>query len=496
MSFYLAIDQGTTGTTAVLIDAKTFSFFDKASEEFRQIYPKPGLVEHNLNEIWQSVASTIEKVLQQANVSGDQIVGIGITNQRETTCAFTKDGSPLANAIVWQDRRTSSYCKKVTDAGHAPLVKEKAGLPLDPYFSATKMNWLLKNNDQVQQAYKKDQLLFGTIDTFLLYKLTDSQVHKTETSNASRTLLMNLKSCDWDDALLDIFDIDKKTLPQISDSFSHFGETQNLSFLPDGIPISGILGDQQAALFGQAGTNKGDLKCTYGTGAFMLLNTGPEIIHSNSGLLTTLAYSHKGQPVYALEGSCYIAGAAVQWLRDNLGLIQKSPEIEALASQVKDLNEMENLLFLPFFTGLGSPYWVADAQSAIIGITRDTNNSHIARACLDGIALSINDLIKAMNRDTNINLKSLKVDGGAVSNDLLLTIQASVSQLEIIRPRITETTAYGAALAAALGQEKITLPQMRELWKEDRTFGPDLKWTEFYQRKSQQWDLAIQKLFL
>lgn len=496
MSFYLAIDQGTTGTTAILIDAKNFDFVEKVNQEFRQIYPRPGWVEHNLNEIWQSVEATIEQVLKKANVSANQIVGIGITNQRETTCAFTKDGTPLANAIVWQDRRTSDFCKELDRAGHTKMVKQKAGLPLDPYFSATKMNWLLKNNEQVQRAQKNNDLLFGTIDTFLLYKLTGGQQHKTEASNASRTLLMNLETCDWDNELLTLFSINKECLPKICDSFSHFGETNNLNSLPNGIAISGILGDQQAALFGQAGTHKGDLKCTYGTGAFMLLNTGSDIIHSESGLLTTLAYSHKGQPVYALEGSCYIAGAAVQWLRDNLGLIQSSPEVEALANQVKNLDEMQNLLFLPFFTGLGSPYWVSDAQAAIIGITRDTQNSHIARACLDGIALSINDLIKAMNKDANIDLKSLKVDGGAVSNDLLLTIQASVSQLDIIRPSIIETTAYGAGLAAALGQDNINLDQMKELWKEDRIFGPDQKWKSFYQTKSKQWSTAIEKLFL
>jgi glycerol kinase len=496
MSFYLAIDQGTTGTTAVLIDANTFSFVDKVNEEFRQIYPKPGWVEHNLNEIWQSVESTIEKVLKKANVSGEQILGIGITNQRETTCAFSRDGLPLANAIVWQDRRTSKYCKKLKDSGQEATVKKISGLPIDPYFSATKMRWLLENNEQVIDSQKTEQLLFGTIDSFLLYKLTNHQHHKTESSNASRTLLMNLETCDWENDLLSIFNIDKKTLPEICDSFSNFGETKGLSFLPDGVPISGVLGDQQAALFGQAGTTKGDLKCTYGTGAFMLLNTGPKIVHSDSGLLTTVAYSHKGQAVYALEGSCYIAGAAVQWLRDNLNLIKSSAEVETLASQVKNLDEMENLLFLPFFTGLGSPYWVADAQAAILGITRDTQNSHIARSCLDGIALSINDLIGAMNNDTKLELKSLKVDGGAVANDLLLTIQASVSQLEIIRPRIIETTAYGAGLAAALGQGKITLDQMQELWKEDKVFRPEKNWRDFYQRKSKQWKSAIEKIFL
>lgn len=496
MSFYLAIDQGTTGTTAVLIDANSFEFIEKVNQEFRQIYPKPGLVEHNLNEIWQSIEATIEQVLKKANVSGDQIVGIGITNQRETTCAFNREGAPLANAIVWQDRRTSAFCKELSNKGLTSSIRKKAGLPLDPYFSATKMNWLLKNNEQVQRSQRNNQLLFGTIDTFLLYKLTNGASHKTEASNASRTLLMNLETCAWDDELLQTFGIDENTLPEICDSFATFGKTKGLSFLPDGIPISGILGDQQAALFGQAGTNKGDLKCTYGTGAFMLLNTGENIIHSDSGLLTTLAYSHQGRPVYALEGSCYIAGAAVQWLRDNLGLIHSSPEVEALANKVKSLDEMQNLLFLPFFTGLGSPYWVADAQAAILGITRDTQNSHIARACLDGIALSIHDLIAAMNQDAQIDIKSLKVDGGAVSNDLLLTIQASVSQLNIIRPSITETTAYGAGLAAAVGQKNISLDQMQNLWKEDKSFTPDPKWKDFYEEKHRQWKNAIQKLFL
>ena len=335
MSFILSLDQGTTGTTAALIDAKTFSFVAKVNQEYPQIYPKPGLVEHNLNDIWASVKSTVTAVLDKANIKPNMISAIGITNQRETTCAFDRSGSPLSNAIVWQDRRTFDFCAKHKDKEE--MLRAKTGLPLDPYFSATKMRWLLKNNDQVTRAAKEENLLFGTIDTFLLYRLTG--VHASEPSNASRTLLYNLQDGDWDQSLLDFFEVPAKTLPKILPSFGLFGKTQGLDFLPDGIPITGILGDQQSALFGQAGHSKGSLKCTYGTGAFMLLNTGEEAIRSEHGLLTTVAYAHKGKTFFALEGSCYIAGAAVQWLRDNLKIISSSSEVELLAKKVESLDE-------------------------------------------------------------------------------------------------------------------------------------------------------------
>jgi len=494
MKYILAIDQGTTGTTSALINSQTFEFIDKVNQEFPQIFPKPGQVEHNLNDIWATVEKTTNKVLAKNNVTPDQIQCIGITNQRETTCAFTHDGVPLANAIVWQDRRTSSRCSEMKNSGHEEKVRIKTGLPIDPYFSGSKMEWLLKNNDNVKKAASENNLRLGTIDAFLLYKLTGSKSFFTEPSNASRTLLMNLKTTNWDDELLTLFSIKKEYLPKIQDSAFPFGKTFGLNFIPDGIPITGILGDQQSALFGQAGYAKGQMKCTYGTGAFILLNTGPEIVPSKSGLLSTVAYKIAGQTTYALEGSCYIAGAAVQWLRDNLKLFKESAKVEELARLVKDLNEMEHILFLPFFTGIGSPYWKPDVKAAIIGLTRDTNNTHISRACLDGIALSINDLIDAMKADTGLTISSLKVDGGAVENHLLMEIQATISGTKIIKPKVIETTAYGAALAAAIGNQQLAFADIDDLWKQDVSFKANPNQLSFYTKKKAQWSQYIQKM--
>lgn len=496
MNYILSIDQGTTGTTACLISTSDFSFVGKVNKEYQQIYPHPSWVEHNLNDIWSTVETTISDLLKKHNVLPDQIKAIGITNQRETTCAFNRQGKPLANAIVWQDRRTTEFCDGLRQAGHEDKIKKTTGLPIDPYFSASKMNWLLKNNSTVSTAATNNDLLFGNIDTFLLFKLTAGNAYKTDASNASRTMLMNLENCNWDEELLKIFDIQKSFLPQISDSFSIFGKTKGLNFLPDDIPISGILGDQQAALFGQAGFNKGDMKCTYGTGAFVLLNTGTELTYSNSGLLTTVQYKHNGKPVYALEGSSYIAGAAVQWLRDNLKIIAKSSEVETLARDVSDLNEAANIMFFPFFSGIGSPHWKPDAKAALVGITRDTKNSHIALAALEGIALSINDLLKAMEKDTGFKISNLNVDGGAVENSLLMEIQATVSDIKITRPKIIETTAYGAALAAAIGIGLVDINKLSEIWKKDTAFLPSLKLKTYLDGKKKVWDHFIGKLYL
>lgn len=488
--YVLAIDQGTTGSTALLMDAKTYEFVDKVNYEFPQIYPKPGWVEHDLNQIWDSVENSIKDVLSNNDISSNQIQSIGITNQRETTCAFDDKGEPLCNAIVWQDRRTSDYCQSKSESySH---LKNMTGLPLDPYFSATKMKWLQDNVDKVKKAKESGKLHFSTIDAFLLYKISGCKSFSTEPSNASRTLLMNIETTEWDTNLLDFFEIDKKSLPTIQESFSTFGVTQGLSFLPDGIPISCILGDQQAALFGQAGFKKGDLKCTYGTGAFILLNTGEERKFSQNGLLTTVAFKHQGRTSYALEGSCYIAGAAVQWLRDNIGIIKDSPAIENLAKEVTNLEQMEHLIFLPFFTGIGSPYWNPDVKAAIMGITRDTSNAHIARACLDGMALSINDSIKALAIDSSSDVKSIRVDGGASQNDLLMQIQANFSKKEIIRPKVIETTAYGVAIGSLIGINLIDFEQIEKLWKKDRSF--NYEESSYYPQKSLQWDKCVKKL--
>jgi glycerol kinase len=490
--FILSIDQGTTGTTSLLIDSKTLELVDKVNLEFPQIFPKPSWVEHNLNDIWSTVEKSVKKVLKKNNISPTQIKSIGITNQRETTCAFNKLGEPLANAIVWQDRRTSKFCEEYKSK--YGTFQQTTGLPLDPYFSGSKMKWLLQNNENVQRAAKENNLCLSTIDSFLLYKMTGNQSFSTEPSNASRTLLMNLDSCDWDDDLLTFFEINKNFLPEIKESFTHFGSTKDLNFLPDGIPITCMLGDQQSALFGQAGYKAGDLKCTYGTGAFILLNTGSKKVYSSNGLLTTVAYKKNGKACYALEGSCYIAGAAVQWLRDNLNIVDDSPSVENLAKTVTDLGEMENLLFFPFFSGIGSPHWKAEAKGSIIGLTRDTNKKHIARACLDGMALSINDSISAIIADSPIKVDEIRVDGGASQNDLLMQIQADVSKRKIIRPKVIETTAYGVALGSVVGLGEVELEKIDSLWKEANSFVPVEN--KYIEMKSKQWDEVIKKLYL
>ncbi len=493
MKVILAIDQGTTGTTAALVRTDSFELVGKVNCEHPQIYPRPGWVEHDLNDIWASVAQTVQSVLNKCQVDPGAVQAIGLTNQRETTCAFRRDGTPLHHAIVWQDRRTAEHCLALRP--REDFIREKTGLPLDPYFSASKMAWLLKHSTSVQEANADQGLLMGTIDSFLLYKLSNGNAWATELSNASRTMLADLKSGDWDDELLSLFEIPRSCLPPILDSWGEFGKTRGLDFLPDGIPITGILGDQQAALFGQAGTQRGAMKCTYGTGAFMLLNTGEELERSKHGLLTTVAFRANGTTCYALEGASYIAGAAVQWLRDNLKIIASSPESESLARQVANPQEMEHLLFMPFFTGLGSPYWISEAKAAIVGITRDTGRAHLARACLEGICLSINDLITSMREDSGLAIKGLKVDGGAVANHFLCQAQASLSDLEIIRPQVIETTAYGAALAAAVGCDLITLEKMQHLWKAERSFFPSAEDRDYYQKKQRQWKGTIEKLF-
>lgn len=496
MKYILSIDQGTTGTTACLIDAETFAFLGKVNKEYPQIYPKPSWVEHNLNDIWSTVEQTAKEVLRAHNVQGSQIVAIGITNQRETTCAFNKAGVPLANAIVWQDRRTSDFCNDLKTKGHAEKIKKITGLTVDPYFSGSKMNWLLKNNATVKDAASKGDLLFGTIDTYLLYKLTGNTDHKTDASNASRTMLMNLETCDWDNVMLSLLEVKREFLPKIEDSFGKFGVTKGLSFLPDGIPVTGILGDQQSALFGQAGFYEGEMKCTYGTGAFVLLNTGTKLVYSKSGLLTTVEYRHKGKTYYALEGSSYIAGAAVQWLRDNLKIIKKSSDVEALAQEVKNYDELKHILFFPFFSGIGSPHWNAEAKAAIVGLTRDSNQGHIAFACLEGIALSINDLLMAMRKDTGLAISTLKVDGGAVENNLLMQLQASISETKIIKPKVIETTAFGAALAAAIGAGLTEIDQLKNFWQKDREFVGEDKLNAYTKEKRSLWGKTLSKFYM
>jgi glycerol kinase len=492
--YIIALDQGTTGSQAILVDAQTFNFIDSVKEEYPQIYPRPSWVEHNLHDIWNSIEKTTSKLLKKNNVAQNDIVCIGITNQRETTCAFNKKGEPLCNAIVWQDRRTTEWCEN--HKSDESMIKKKTGLPLDPYFSGTKMAWMIKNDSNVQLSKKNSDLFFGTIDTFLLYKLTGHRVHATEASNASRTLLMNIESGDWDQELLNYFEIPKSSLPEIKDSFGHFGTTFGLSFLPDGIPITCLLGDQQAALFGQGVHSIGGMKCTYGTGAFLLLNIGEKLKYSNNGLLTTVAFKHSGKLCYAFEGSSYICGAAVQWLRDNLKLFSSSSAVENLARQIHDLSIVEHILFYPYFSGLGSPYWRPEAKAAIVGMTRDTSESHLAYACLEGIAFSIYELIAAFEKDSGTKITHLRVDGGACKNNLLMELQSTILNAVVERPQVVETTGYGAALGAAIGLGTFDLTKISEKVKLEKSFSPVDNWREFYIKKTHLWKKNFKNLYL
>ena len=492
MNYLLAIDQGTTGTTALLIETKTLKILAKEKSDYRQIYPKPGWVEHDLNDIWESVSISVASVLKKANIDPKEIGAIGITNQRETTCAYDKKGHPLHHAIVWQDRRTAAYCEEHTER-YMKECRKKTGLPLDPYFSGTKMRWFLDHVPAIKVAADRKNLCLSTVDTYLVYRLTGTRNYVTEVSNASRTMLMNLETFNWDSELLSFFDISREFLPEIKESFTNFGVTHNAGILPDGIPILSILGDQQAALFGQACVRPGDLKSTYGTGAFLLLNTGEKLIHSKTGLLTTAAYSFRGHKVYALEGAAYIAGAAVQWLRDNLHCIKSSPEVSELASKITDLSQMENVLFLPFFTGIGTPYWNSHAKAAIVGLTRDTHNGHIARACLEGIALSLNDSVSSFKKDFS-ELNDIRVDGGAAANDILMQMQANFSQKTILRPQVIDTTAFGVAIGCLVGRGEISIEDMGRYWKLEKEFVPE--GNGYYAKKKSLWDETIKRLYL
>jgi glycerol kinase len=491
MGFLLAIDQGTTGTTSLLIDAQSLNIIDKEKTDYRQIYPTPGWVEHDLEDIWASVAQSVSALLQRQKIDPAKIKAIGITNQRETTCAYNKRGQPLHHAIVWQDRRTASYCE-THRAKYEQVCRKKTGLPLDPYFSGSKMRWLLDNVEAVKKAADQKELLLSTVDSFLVYRLTSGASFVTEASNASRTMLMNLETFNWDSDLLNFFGVAREFLPEIRESFTHFGTTKNAGILPDGIPIMSILGDQQAALFGQACVNVGDLKSTYGTGAFLVLNTGEQLVYSKTGLLSTAAYGFKGKKIYALEGAAYIAGAAVQWLRDNLKAITSAPEISRLASEA-ELEQMADVLFLPFFTGIGTPYWNSEAKAAIVGLSRGTHNGHIARACLEGIALSLNDSVSSFKQDF-AHLNDIRVDGGAAANDLLMQLQANFSQKTILRPRVIDTTAFGVAMGCLVATGEINIEDLGKFWQLEKEFHPEPH--AYYADKKQLWDRTIQRLYL
>lgn len=487
----LAIDQGTTGTTVMILN-KNLVVKAKVNQEFKQHYPKPGWVEHDANEIWQSTTAVIGKALKQGGLSGKDIAAIGITNQRETTVLWDKKTSkPIHKAIVWQDRRTASVCASLRkQKGVEAFVKKNTGLVLDPYFSGTKIKWILDNAKPAKNLLKKNQLAFGTIDSWLVWQLTGGKVHVTDVTNASRTLLMNLKTLKWDEKLLKIFGVPKNVLPEIKSCSEIYGTTKSIKGLPDGIPIAGMAGDQQAALFGQACFEAGEAKCTYGTGSFLLMNVGDKPSYSKSGLLTTVAWQLNGKTAYALEGSAFIAGAAVQWLRDELQFIKSSPEIEKLAKTVKDNG---GVTFVPSLVGLGAPHWDPNARGVLSGLTRGSNRGHVARAVLEGIALSQFDILEAMQKDSKKKLKKLKVDGGASANNLLMQFQADVLQCQIVRPKIVETTAMGAAFLAglAVGVWK-SQSEIRKVFKVDKTFSQKMK-TAARAEIVSQWRFAVKR---
>lgn len=445
MSYILALDQGTTSSRAIIFDHNAQAVA-ASQKEYRQIYPQSGWVEHNPDEIWRSQIDTVTEALAEANLKGSDIAALGITNQRETTIIWDRiNGKPIHNAIVWQDRRTSEMCNEIRKT-HADLIRAKTGLEVDAYFSASKINWLLDNVDGAWARAEDGELLFGTVDTWLVWRLTNGKLHITDPSNASRTMLYNINTLSWDDELLEIFAVPRTILPEVRSSSEVYGEIENPAELK-GIRIAGIAGDQQAALFGQACFSVGSTKNTYGTGCFMLQNVGTKPVVSNSRLLSTVGWRINGTTEYALEGSVFIGGAVIQWLRDALGIIKTSDEVEKLAASVADNG---GVYFVPAFAGLGTPHWNQEARGLILGLTRGTGKAHIARAAVESIAFQTADLLTAMNADSNATLSELRVDGGATRNDALLQFQADILQIPVVRSKTAETTALGAAYLAGL----------------------------------------------
>jgi len=469
--FILAFDQGTTSSRAIIFDKKG-AIVSAAQKEFTQIFPQPGWVEHDANEIWSTQIGVAAEAISKVGLSVKEMAAIGITNQRETTVVWDKaTGIPVYNAIVWQDRRTADYCDALKAAGKAGLIQQKTGLIIDAYFSATKVKWILDNVAGARDKANKGELLFGTIDSWLVWKLTNGQVHTTDVSNASRTMLFNIHTLQWDAELLSLFDIPSTVLPTVKSSSEIYGYTQTI-LTAHNIPIAGIAGDQQAALFGQQCTHPGMVKNTYGTGCFMLMNTGTKPVSSTNNLLTTIAWQINGETQYALEGSVFIAGAVVQWLRDGLKIIRSSAEVETLASQVEST---DGVYIVPAFAGLGAPYWNQHARGTIVGITRGTTNCHIARAAVESIAYQTMDLLKAMEADSGISIKELRVDGGATTNNMLMQFQSNLLQTNVIRPTTVETTALGAAYLAGLAVGYwSSIDEIQALWQKERIFTPQM----------------------
>ncbi|MFD1032475.1 MULTISPECIES: glycerol kinase GlpK [Caryophanaceae] len=470
--YILSIDQGTTSSRAVLFNRKG-EIVETGQQEFQQFFPKPGWVEHDANEIWTSVLACIADVLRKSEITPDQIAGIGITNQRETTVVWDRNtGKPIYKAIVWQSRQTDEICKDLKEQGHEELFRKKTGLLIDAYFSGTKVKWILDNVEGAREKAENGDLMFGTIDSWLVYKLSGGKKHVTDYSNASRTLMYNIYDLEWDEELLDILTVPKSMLPEVRQSSEVYAETIDYHFFGHNVPIAGMAGDQQAALFGQACFEKGMAKNTYGTGCFMLMNTGEQGVQSEHGLLTTLAWGVNGKVEYALEGSIFVAGSAIQWLRDGLELLGRAPESEALAASV---DSTEGVYMVPAFVGLGTPYWDTDARGAIFGLTRGTTKAHFVRATLESLAYQTKDVVNVMIEDAGIELKTLRVDGGAVGNDLLIQFQSDILNVPVERPVIQETTALGAAYLAGLAvgfwKDK---EEIAKQWQVEKTFNRNM----------------------
>jgi glycerol kinase len=472
--FILSLDQGTTSSRAIIFDRNGLPVAS-AQKEFTQHFPKPGWVEHNPEEIWSTQAGVALEAMTKVGIESSDIAAIGITNQRETTVVWNrKTGKPVHNAIVWQDRRTADFCDHLKKEGYAQKILDKTGLIIDAYFSATKVKWILDNVSGARDLAKKGELAFGTVDSWLVWNLTRGKLHVTDVSNASRTMIFNIHTLKWDSELLKIFDIPESMLPEVRSSSEVYGRTAG-HFATE-IPVSGIAGDQQAALFGQMCVEPGMVKNTYGTGCFMMMNIGTKPIESKSKLLTTVAWKIGNKTDYALEGSIFIGGAVVQWLRDSLGIIKKSADVEKLAAKVKD---SEGVYFVPAFAGLGAPYWNQHARGTITGITRGSTSAHIARAALDSIAYQTLEVLLAMKKDSGIDIRELRVDGGATVNNSLMQFQSDLLQTDVVRPKITETTALGAAYLAGLAVNYWTdLQEIRKQWQVERVFTPSIQPSE------------------
>jgi glycerol kinase len=488
--YVLAVDQGTTGTHVTILDDK-LRVVGSSYREFTQHFPKPSWVEHDLEEIWDTVEHCIRRALKDADLAGKDIAAVGITNQRETSGLWTREGGkPLGNAIVWQDRRTSAQCAKLREQGEEPRVRQTTGLVLDPYFSGTKLSWMLEHVKGARKRAEKGDVCFGTVDTWLVYKMTGGQSHVTDVTNASRTLLMDVSKQTWDEGMRTLFGVPAACLPEIRGSAESYGTTRGMRSLPDGVPITGMAGDQQSALFGQACFAPGEAKCTYGTGAFLLMNTGEAPVYSKAGLLTTVAWRIGDKTSYALEGSSFIAGAAVQWLRDGLKVIKKAADVEPLAASVK---ESGDVVFVPALAGLGAPHWRPEARGLFAGIDRSTTVAHLARAALEGVAMQIHDLAEAMRRDSGREIPAFKVDGGASANDLMMQFQADMLGTEVVRPQNLQTTSLGAAFLAGLGAGVwSSTDAIRKAWKVGKVFKPKMK-SDVRERYLAKWRRAVER---